>query len=67
MTRDEWISWKNSESTKKVFEYLEQEKTYIEKQWSAGAFKHSEIENAKQIGVIEGIDKVIYMEVEDEE
>ena len=51
---------------KKVFQYLEQEKEAIKENWAGGTFT-TETLNSRQIGVIEGINKVLFMEAEDGE
>lgn len=66
MTKDEWVTWKNSELTQMVFVILEDEIANIVENWKRFNYKN-ELENAKQIGVIEGINKVLFMEVEDGE
>ena len=66
MTRDEFLAWKKSELTEAVFALLNEEVTNIVENWKRFNYK-SELENAKQIGIIEGINKVLFMEVEDGE
>lgn len=66
MTKDEWVTWKNSELTQMVFVILKDEIANIVENWKRFNYKN-ELENAKQIGVIEGINKVLFMEVEDGE
>jgi len=66
VTKDEWVTWKNSELTQMVFVILEDEIANIVENWKRFNYKN-ELENAKQIGVIEGINKVLFMEVEDGE
>ena len=67
LTHDDFIAWKASPITREVFKLLEEEANDIQKQWSEGLFLTSDDQNAKQIGVIEGINKILYMEVEDGE
>jgi len=66
VTKDEWVTWKNSELTQMVFVILKDEIANIVENWKRFNYKN-ELENAKQIGVIEGINKVLFMEVEDGE
>ena len=66
MNKDEFVAWKNSELTEAVFALLNEEVTNIVENWKRFNYK-SELENAKQIGIIEGINKVLFMEVEDGE
>ena len=66
MNKDEFVAWKNSEITEAVFAILNEEVTNIVENWKRFNYK-SELENAKQIGIIEGINKVLFMEVEDGE
>ena len=66
MNKDEFLAWKNSELTEAVFAILNEEIDNIVENWKRFNYK-SELENAKQIGIIEGINKVLFMEVEDGE
>ena len=66
MTKEEWVAWKNLELTQKVFELLKEEIENIKSNWANGNYRDDRV-NFKQIGVIEGINKVLGMEVEDEE
>jgi len=50
-----------------VFRLLKEEQDTIKDSWSSGMWLDtSGLMNAKQIGVCEGIDKILFMEVEDE-
>ena len=66
MNKDEFLAWKKSELTEAVFALLNEEVTNIVENWKRFNYKN-ELENAKQIGIIEGINKVLFMEVEDGE
>lgn len=67
MNKEEFQSWKALPATKEVFKLLEEEKKEIHDAWEEGTFIFSVELNAKQIGVLEGINKILFMEVEDEE
>ena len=58
--------WKAEEHTAKVFKILQEEVDRIKEEWADGLYKDALL-NAKQVGVIEGINKVLFMEVEEDE
>jgi len=66
LKKSEFSIWKNDETTKKVFDLLLQEKEAIKDLWEVGNLMDPVV-NARHVGICEGINKILFMEVESDE
>ena len=69
LTAEEFQAWKDHRITCKVFSLLAQVRNEHAEGLALGGTlgRDSEQRTAKQVGIIEGIDKVLHMEVDDGE
>ena len=66
LKKSEFSIWKNSETTKKVFALLMEEKEAIRDLWEIGNLMDPVV-NARHVGIVEGINKILFMEVDSDE
>ena len=66
LTKSEFSRWKNDDATKEIFKLLQEEVEDIKNAWAEGHFKDPLV-NERNVGIVEGINKVLFMEVEDGE
>jgi hypothetical protein len=68
ISKDQYISWrKNDKVTEVVFASLQEERDAIANAISLGMYLSDPVNNAIQVGIVRGMDKLLNIEYEDEE